>query len=58
MGERTDGLAGIERQWLRKATLLVKRELCMLDKMTERRDWIAMNTKHWETSEQAEKKVE
>lgn len=30
----------------------------MLDKMTERHDWIAMNKKHWEMSELAGKKVE
>lgn len=30
----------------------------MLDKMTERHDWIAMNKKHWEMSELAGKEVE
>lgn len=58
-GERVDGLANwIEKEQLQKETRLVKRELCMLDKMMERHDWIVTDRKHQGRNEQAEKKVE
>lgn len=47
LGERVDGIANwIEKKQLQKETRPVKRELCMLDKMMERHDWIVTDRKH------------